>query len=104
MKQIIWTALLTTTSGIVGINLVAAQDFIKREIMFDSPVHHIPCTGDCIPFYWKDGYHLFILKDGGWQHLLSTGLLNWEEPPMALTRGKPERMPSSLSSRVLVLL
>ncbi|MCP4785709.1 MAG: hypothetical protein GY903_24925 [Fuerstiella sp.] len=53
-------------------------------------MHHVPCTGDTIAFYGNSAYHLFILKDGGWQHLRSTDLLSWEELPMALTKGEPE--------------
>ncbi len=66
-----------------------AQNPGTRE-KFGSPVHHVPSTGDTIAFYGKGMYHLFILKDGGWQHLISKDLLRWEELPMAITKGKPE--------------
>lgn len=56
---------------------------------FGSPIHHVPSTGDTIAFYGKGAYHLFILKDGGWQHMVSKDLLNWKELPMALLKGKP---------------
>lgn len=65
-----------------------AQDGATRE-RFGSPIHHVPSTGDTIAFFGKGVYHLFILKDGGWQHLTSTDLLNWKELPMALTKGEP---------------
>jgi len=81
--------LLAAGLFLAGVNPAEAEENAKEGIKFNSPVHHLPCTGDCIPFYAKGAYHLFILKDGGWQHLRSTDLLNWKELPMALTKGKP---------------
>jgi len=83
-------ALLTTALLLLGTGAALGQESDTLMMEFSSPVHHLPCTGDCIPFYWDGVYHLFVLKDGGWQHLRSTDLLNWEELPMALTKGAPE--------------
>ena len=62
----------------------------KQSRPFNSPIHHFPCTGDCIPFYWNGEYHNFILANGGWAHFVSTDLIHWKEWPMALEKGKPD--------------
>jgi beta-fructofuranosidase len=74
----------------IGLEAYSQAKWSASRKSFGSPVHHVPCTGDTIAFYGKGAYHLFILKDGGWQHIRSKDLLNWEEFPMALTKGKPE--------------
>ena len=76
--------------GLDAYSSAEVEESDKSAHKFESPVHHIPCPGDCIPFYAQGAYHILILKDGGWQHLRSNDLLNWEELPMALTKGKPE--------------
>jgi hypothetical protein len=98
-----WIVLLAAAIILAGVNVGKAADTVTMGFeaysetnwnssrkKFGSPVHHVPITGDTIAFYAQDAYHLFVLKDGGWAHLRSTDLLNWEDLPMALTKGKPE--------------
>ena len=74
----------------MGFEAYSQENWNADRKRFGSPVHHVPITGDTIAFYGQDAYHLLVLKDGGWAHLRSKDLLNWEELPMALTKGKPE--------------
>jgi len=78
----------SSDAGAQGVVKMLKDTQDRRE--FYSPVNYSPCTGDCIPFYENGNYHLLILNNGGWDHLKSKDLINWEKLHPVLDKGKPD--------------